>query len=193
VVGTGHVGGGTDVARRACGRAGPDASRGRILERLGGAKHLVLVGVRRGGEPVAELLRSSLERLEGTQVPLGTLDITLYRDDAATALPNPRIGPSNIPCSLNDRQVVLVDDVIGTGRTVRAALDALMDYGRPRCIQLAVVVDRGGRELPIAPDYVVRSSPIPAQERVDVWPTNDGLVAVLQPYGSPSLPPRGVF
>ena len=99
---------------------------------------------------------------------VGSLDITLYRDDAATALPNPRIGPSNIPFEVGGRRVVLVDDVLYTGRTIRAAVDALLDYGRPRRIELVVLVDRGGRELPIQPDYVVRTVECPAHHRVEV-------------------------
>src|SRR5689334_20140508 len=129
---------------------------GEIIERHRGADEVVIVGIRRGGVLVAEALVRYLKELESRDVPLGSVDITLYRDDAATALPNPRIGPSDIPFDLTSKDVVLVDDVVFTGRTIRAALDALMDYGRPRRIQLAALVDRGGRELPIQPDYVVR-------------------------------------
>jgi len=125
---------------------------GQIIERHGGVAGLVLVGVRRGGVRIAEDLQVCLRQLEGKEVAMGTVDITLYRDDASSAMPNPRIGPSEIPVSLQGRQVVLVDDVISTGRTVRAALDAILDYGRPRSIELCVVIDRGGRELPIQPD-----------------------------------------
>jgi pyrimidine operon attenuation protein/uracil phosphoribosyltransferase len=125
---------------------------GQMVERHGGVAGLVLVGVRRGGVRVAEELCTSLKRQGGADVPMGTVDITLYRDDASSAMPNPRIGPSEIPGSLQGKRVVLVDDVISTGRTVRAALDAIMDYGRPRSIELAVVIDSGGRELPSQPD-----------------------------------------
>jgi pyrimidine operon attenuation protein/uracil phosphoribosyltransferase len=121
---------------------------------------------------------------------VGTVDITLYRDDAATALPNPRIGPSDIPFDLTSKDVILVDDVVYTGRTVRAALDALMDYGRPHRIQLAALVDRGGRELPIQPDYVVRRVELGADERVDVIGTSGQLSAVVQPKNAPSIPPE---
>jgi len=120
------------------------------------------------------------------------VDITLYRDDAATALPNPRIGPSTMPCSLEGKTVVLVDDVVYTGRTIRAALDALLDYGRPRRIELAALVDRGGRELPIQPDYVVREIDVTDSERVDVVASPNGLSAVVQPESAPSIPPEAL-
>ena len=138
---------------------GPDCLRGlrrvagEIVERHRGVKNLVLVGIRRGGVPLAEHLQRVLRELEG-EVPVGTLDITLYRDDAATALPNPRIGPSELPVSVEGKRVVLVDDVLFTGRTVRAAITALIDFGRPKKIELLVMVDRGWRELPIQADYV---------------------------------------
>ncbi|MFO0570285.1 MAG: bifunctional pyr operon transcriptional regulator/uracil phosphoribosyltransferase PyrR [Polyangiaceae bacterium] len=118
---------------------------GQIVERQRGAEGLVLIGVRRGGEPLAREIARWIRELEGREVPVGSVDITLYRDDAATALPNPRIGPSRIPCSLEGKRV-LVDDVVFTGRTIRAGIDALMDYGRPSRIELAALVDRGGRE-----------------------------------------------
>ncbi len=111
---------------------------------------LALVGVRRGGVPIAARLGRSLPG----NVPVGAIEIALYRDDAATALPDPKIGPSQITFDVEGRDVVLVDDVLQTGRTIRAAIDGLLDYGRPRRIWLAVFVDRGGRELPIAPDFV---------------------------------------
>src|ERR1044071_1385319 len=104
---------------------------GEISERTRGTERLVLIGVRRGGEPVSSRLVRWLEELEGRRVPLGTVDITFYRDDAATALPNPRIGSSDVPVSLDGRHVILVDDVLFTGRTTRAALDAPLDYARP--------------------------------------------------------------
>ena len=105
---------------------------GQIVERHHGSGGLVLVGIRRGGEPVAQRLRACLERIEPGEVPMGTVDITLYRDDAASALPNPRIGASQIPVPLDGRRVLLVDDVVGTGRTVRAALDALLEWAAKR-------------------------------------------------------------
>ena len=164
---------------------------GEIIERHRGTGSLVLVGIRRGGVPVARRLAEWIAELEPTTVPVGSVDITLYRDDAATALPNPRIGPSQIPCALDDKRVVLVDDVVFTGRTVRAALDALMDYGRPRRIELCALIDRGGRELPVQPDYVLRELDVPPDSRVDVIDDDDGLRAVVQPANAPSVaPPR---
>jgi len=163
---------------------------GEILERHEQVTDLVLIGVRRGGVPLAEMIRGWLERLDGTAPPLGTVDITLYRDDAATAMPNPRIGPSVIPVSLEHKTVILVDDVLFTGRTIRAALDALLDYGRPKQIELAVLIDRGGRELPIQPNYVVRAVNVAAHERVDVRASREGTMAVVVSTSSPTIPPE---
>lgn len=139
-----------------------------IAERNGGAGQVALVGIRRGGVPLAARLQALLKELEGRAVPVGSVDITLYRDDAATALPNPLIGRSEVTFPVEAYTIVLVDDVLYTGRTVRAAMDALLDYGRPRAIQLAALVDRGHRELPIAPDYVGRVLPTAPEERVEV-------------------------
>lgn len=162
---------------------------GEIVERHRGVGNLLLVGIRRGGVHVAEQLEHWLKELEGA-VPMGTVDISLYRDDAATALPNPRIGPSEIPGSLNGVEVVVVDDVLYTGRTVRAALDALMDYGRPARVELAVLVDRQGRELPIRADYVVKTLEIPRDHRVDVVSRREGLEVIVQPNSAPTVPPE---
>ncbi len=162
---------------------------GEIVERHRGTRNLFLVAVRRGGIPVATRLLDWLNELEGP-VPMGTLDITFYRDDAATALPNPRLGPSDIPGSVEGSHVIIVDDVLYTGRTIRAAIDAVMDYGRPQRIELAVLVDRGGRELPIQADYVVRHVDIPQDQRVDVVSRGNELSVVTQPFGSPSIPPE---
>ena len=142
-----------------------------IAERGRGSRDLGLVGIRRGGEPIARRLAGLIRESEGSATdapPVGSIDITLYRDDAATALPNPRIGPSNIPFSVSGKRIILVDDVLYTGRTIRAAVDALLDYGRPRCIELVALVDRGGRELPIQPDYVVRKVAVVPELRVEV-------------------------
>lgn len=162
---------------------------GEIVERHRGARDLVIVGVRRGGVVLAEQLARWIRELEDSEIPVGTVDITLYRDDAATALPNPRIGPSQIPCALDGKIVVLVDDVVFTGRTVRAAIDAIMDYGRPKRIELAVLVDRGGRELPVQPDYLVRRVEISETERIDVVGDSAGVRAIVQPTNAPSAPP----
>jgi pyrimidine operon attenuation protein/uracil phosphoribosyltransferase len=125
-----------------------------ILERNQGVKDLVLIGIRRGGVSLSERIRAKIEEVEKVKVPSGVIDITLYRDDVSTGLPRPLVGRTGIPFSLRDKKVVLVDDVLYTGRTVRAAMDALMDFGRPKFIQLAVLVDRGHRELPVQADYV---------------------------------------
>ena len=125
-----------------------------ILERNQGVKDLVLVGIRTGGVYLAERVREKIERLEGNRVPFGIIDIALYRDDFAVGLPRPVVGKTEIPFPLKDKRVILVDDVLFTGRTVRAAMDALIDFGRPKFIQLAVLIDRGHRELPIQADYV---------------------------------------
>jgi pyrimidine operon attenuation protein/uracil phosphoribosyltransferase len=164
---------------------------GEIIERHSGAPDLVLVAVRRGGIAIAQALGKWLNELEGREPPLGSVDITLYRDDASTALPNPRIGPSEIPCSLAGRHVLLVDDVLYTGRTVRAAIDAVMDYGRPRLIELAVLVVRDGRELPIEANYFLKAEPVNSEQRVDVLADASGISAFVQPKSAPSIPPGG--
>ena len=127
-----------------------------ILERNQGVKDLVLIGIRTGGVYLAERIRSRIEQIEKIKIPSGIIDITLYRDDFSAGLPKPIVGKTEIPFSLKDKKVVLVDDVLYTGRTVRAAMDALIDFGRPKFIQLAVLIDRGHRELPIQADYVGR-------------------------------------
>lgn len=150
-----------------------------IAERGRGVGDLALIGIRRGGEPLAARLAALIEEHEGAAPLVGSVDITLYRDDAATALPNPRIGPSHIPFEVDGRRIVLVDDVLYTGRTIRAAVDALLDYGRPRRIELVALVDRGGRELPIQPDYVVRKVEIEASQKVEVVEREGELWAVI--------------
>lgn len=155
-----------------------------------GTEGLLIVAIRRGGLPVAAKLAQFIAKAEGVDVPVGSVDITLYRDDAATALPNPRIGPCEIPASLDGTRVVLVDDVLFTRRTIRAAIDALMDYGRPKNIELVVVVDRSGRQLPIQPDYsVLRVEDVGSDERVDVVDNHGELTAVIQPKSAPSIAP----
>jgi pyrimidine operon attenuation protein/uracil phosphoribosyltransferase len=139
-----------------------------ISERTRGTPHLGLVGVRRGGVPIARRIAAELEAGEQRTVEVGAVDITLYRDDAAIALPDPKIGPSEIDFRVEGWDIVLVDDVLHTGRTVRAAIDCLLDYGRPRRIWLAVLCDRGGRELPIAPDFVGRVLEVEAGATLEV-------------------------
>jgi len=142
-----------------------------ILERVPAG--FALVGIRRGGVSITERLGHALKSAEGVEPEVGAVDIALYRDDAATALPDPKIGPSHIPFEPRGRDVVLVDDVLQTGRTIRAAVDALLDYGRPRRVWLAVLCDRGGRELPIAADFIGRSVDVPAGGRLEVCVSGD--------------------
>ncbi|MDD2462685.1 MAG: bifunctional pyr operon transcriptional regulator/uracil phosphoribosyltransferase PyrR [Desulfobulbus sp.] len=139
-----------------------------IVERNHGVTDLSIVGIHTGGVFLAKRIKEKIEQREGVELPAGNLDITLYRDDWSLISQNPIVKKSDIGFLLEDKRVILVDDVIFTGRTIRAAMDAIMDYGRPLSIQLAVLVDRGGRELPIQPDYVgMAVSPSP-NERVDV-------------------------
>jgi pyrimidine operon attenuation protein/uracil phosphoribosyltransferase len=139
-----------------------------ILERNKGVEDVVLVGVRTGGVFLAERLKKKIAAIEGVDVPMGVLDITLYRDDLLTTNRKPRLGKTDIPLSLDDRKVVIVDDVLFTGRTTRAAMDALIDFGRPKLIQLAVLIDRGHRELPIRADFVGKNLPSSLWEAVSV-------------------------
>ncbi|MBI3649873.1 MAG: bifunctional pyr operon transcriptional regulator/uracil phosphoribosyltransferase PyrR [Acidobacteria bacterium] len=125
-----------------------------IVERNAGTSDLLLIGIRRRGVPLAERLADTIAQLEGQRPPTGQLDITLYRDDLSTVGPRPVINKTEIPGDVTDRAIVLVDDVLYTGRTIRAALDELVDFGRPRRVELAVLIDRGHRELPIQADYV---------------------------------------
>jgi pyrimidine operon attenuation protein / uracil phosphoribosyltransferase len=139
-----------------------------IVERNRGIKDIALVGIRRRGLPLAERIAANIQAFEGAAVPLGALDITLYRDDLQKIAQQPVVRTTEIPFAVEDKVVVLVDDVLYTGRTVRAALDALMDFGRPRVIQLAVLIDRGHRELPIRADYVGKNVPTSKREVVKV-------------------------
>jgi len=140
-----------------------------ILEATSGIDDLTLIGIRRGGVALSTRIAEEISKVEGRPPPVGTVDISLYRDDAATALPNPKIGPSDIPFDVNGRHVVLIDDVLHTGRTVRAAIECLQDHGRPARVWLAVLCDRGGRELPVAPDFVGRTVEVDEGGRLDVW------------------------
>ncbi len=151
-----------------------------IVERNGGTEALTLLGIRRRGTDIALLLRDEIERASGDRVAYGSIDITLYRDDLMTIGPTPVVGASELPRSgIDDRNVVIVDDVLYRGRTARAALDELTDWGRPNRIYLCVLVDRGGRELPIQPDIVGREVPVMENQRVDVLvPALDGRLGV---------------
>ena len=159
-----------------------------ILERNRGAGDLLLVGIHRRGVPMANRLSKRLAEFEGAKVPVGSLDINLYRDDLRERKrPRVRVHRTNLPVSIQGQRVVLVDDVLYTGRTIRAALDALNDYGRPNQVQLAVMIDRGHRELPIRADYVGRNIPTARSEIVAVRLTeNDGVdeVVLLRPENS---------
>ena len=139
-----------------------------IAEKNKGVENLVLVGIRTRGVPIAERIAAEIERIEGVRPPVGTLDITLYRDDLSLLSYQPAVRATEMPVDIHDKTVVLIDDVLFTGRTIRAALDALIDMGRPHIIQLAVLVDRGHRELPIRADYVGKNVPTSAREVVRV-------------------------
>jgi pyrimidine operon attenuation protein / uracil phosphoribosyltransferase len=138
-----------------------------ILERNKGAEQLVLLGIRTRGVPLAHRLSAQLTQIEQVPVPVGAIDITLYRDDLK-GQKSRRVHATDIPCVLDAKHVVLVDDVLYTGRSIRAALDALADFGRPQTIQLAVLIDRGHRELPIRADYVGKNIPTARDEQVSV-------------------------
>ena len=139
-----------------------------ILERNRGSKELVLLGVPTRGRHIAERLRLKIEEIDGVSIPTGTVDATLYRDDLGLKEDQPVLKEMDLPVSIDSKIVVMVDDVLFTGRTIRAAMNALMDFGRPTSIQLAVLVDRGHRELPIKADYVGKNLPTSAEEAVKV-------------------------
>jgi pyrimidine operon attenuation protein/uracil phosphoribosyltransferase len=146
-----------------------------IIEKNKGTQHVALVGIRRRGVPLAHRLAARLKEFEGVEVPVGILDITLYRDDLSELTSVPVVYQSQVNFKLPGQCIILVDDVLYTGRTVRAALDALLDIGRPAAIQLAVLIDRGHRELPIRADYVGKNVPTAKREVVEVHLTeSDG-------------------
>ncbi len=138
-----------------------------ILEKNKGTEALAIIGIRTGGDHLAKVLAERIAEIEGVQIPLGAIDVTMYRDDLGSRGSMP-LGKTDIPFPLDNRRVVLVDDVLYTGRTIRAAMDALMDIGRPQNIQLAVLIDRGHRELPIRADYVGRNVPTSTDEQIQV-------------------------
>lgn len=151
-----------------------------IVELNEGIDNLIIVGIQRRGVQLARQISARIEESESSKVPQGSLDITLYRDDLQTIGPRPVVGPTDIPWDIDGRTVVIVDDVLFTGRTVRAALDELADFGRPARIALAVLIDRGGRELPIQPDIVGKTLTVDDGERVDVLVEDlDGRTAVI--------------
>lgn len=139
-----------------------------ILEKNRGTKDLCLVGIRTRGAILVQRLNKCLEKIEGQGVPEGVLDITLYRDDLTLVASSPVVGETQIPFDITDKKVILVDDVLYTGRTIRAALDEIMDFGRPQNIQLVVLIDRGHREMPVRADYVGKNIPTAKNETVEV-------------------------
>ena len=153
-----------------------------ILEKNKGVEELILAGIRTGGVYLAQELARRLEEIEGGKVLVGEVDITLYRDDIKGHSGHRPVGKTDIPFSIERKKVVLVDDVLYTGRSIRAAMDAIMDHGRPSCIQLAVLVDRGHRELPIRADFVGRNVPTSVREKIVVNfdPANNPTDVVLQ-------------
>lgn len=154
-----------------------------IVERNKGASHLLLLGIPTRGHPLAVRIAAAIERIEGVAPQVGSLDITLYRDDLSLVAPKPVVRESHFPEPIADRTLVLCDDVLYTGRTVRAALDALLDFGRPKAVRLAVLIDRGWREFPIHADFVGRKVPTSASEVIKVsFEATDGesQVAILE-------------
>jgi pyrimidine operon attenuation protein/uracil phosphoribosyltransferase len=139
-----------------------------IIEKNRGTKDLVIIGLRTRGAYIAERISKKIKEIEGYEVPTGYLDVTLYRDDFRKRLKHPDVQVTNIPFQIDEKNVTLVDDVLFTGRTIRAALDALMDFGRPNKINLAVIVDRGHRELPIKADFIGKNIPTSMGEEIQV-------------------------
>jgi pyrimidine operon attenuation protein/uracil phosphoribosyltransferase len=139
-----------------------------IVEKNKGAENMAVIGIKNRGEYLAQRVARLIEKIERVQIPVGLMDITLYRDDIQTKLEQPVVQKTEIPFDVRDKVIILVDDVLFTGRTIRAALDQIIDFGRPRCIQLAVLVDRGHRELPIRADYVGKNIPTAKNELVKV-------------------------
>jgi pyrimidine operon attenuation protein/uracil phosphoribosyltransferase len=155
-----------------------------IVERNNGAEHIVLVGMQTRGVPLAKRLASTIKKLEDINIPVGSLDISLYRDDLSSLELKPVLHRTDVPTDITDKHVILIDDVFYTGRSIRAAMDAIMDLGRPETIQLAVLIDRGHRELPIRADYVGKNIPTSNYEEIKVQVTEvDGedKVTILQP------------
>ena len=151
-----------------------------IAEKNRGVENVVLVGIRRRGEPIAAIIAENIRKIEGREVPCGSVDISFYRDDLSRVSESPVIRKSELPFDVNDRDVVLTDDVLYTGRTARAAIEAVFACGRPRSVQFAVLVDRGHRELPIRADYVGKNVPTAKSELIEVrLPEYDGETGVF--------------
>ena len=157
-----------------------------IIEKNKGTKKLCLVGIQRGGVHLAKRLASKIKQIEKRGIPVGSLDIALYRDDLNIRKEQPVVRRTEVPCEITDLKIILVDDVLFTGRSIRAAMDALTDLGRPACIQLAILIDRGHRELPIKADYVGKNIPTALSERVQVQFEEEGLedMVILEKTGS---------
>jgi pyrimidine operon attenuation protein/uracil phosphoribosyltransferase len=145
-----------------------------IIEKNKGTEDLYIVGIQRGGVHLAKRISARIKAIEGVDIPVGSLDISLYRDDLGIRKEHPVVRKTDIPWDLTDRKIVLVDDVLFTGRSIRAAMDALMDFGRPSQIQLAVLLDRGHRELPIRADYAGKNIPTARGESIEVQLEEDG-------------------
>lgn len=159
-----------------------------LIERSSGAEGLVLLGIKRRGLPLANVIADNIKRFEGMALPVGYIDISLYRDDLTEIAPLPDAGDTYIPCELDGKCVVLVDDVIYTGRTARAAIEGVFRHGRPARIMLAVLVDRGHRELPIRPDFVGKNIPTSRDEIVAVTvPETDGAPFGVSIYGDTNV------
>ena len=154
-----------------------------LIEHNRGTENLILLGIKRRGLPLARMIAANIERFEGVSVPVGWVDVTLYRDDLTETVDLPSAGETYVPCGLAGKCVVLVDDVIFTGRTARAAIEAVFKYGRPDSIRLAVLVDRGHRELPIRPDHVGKNIPTAKSELIAVTvPEIDGEALSVKLY-----------
>ena len=163
-----------------------------IIERNKTTENLVLVGMHTRGVPLAKRLAANMEDFEGLKIPVGALDISLYRDDLSSLNPQPTVQRTDIPVNIDGKSVVLVDDVLYTGRSTRAAMDALIDLGRPRSIQLAVLIDRGHRELPIRADYVGKNIPSARHEEIKVQLVEtDGIDGVVIVQNSQDVASRG--
>jgi pyrimidine operon attenuation protein/uracil phosphoribosyltransferase len=145
-----------------------------IIEKNKGTENLCIVGIQRGGVHLAKRISARIRSIEGVDVPVGSLDISLYRDDLGMRKEHPMVRKTDIPWDLTEKKIILVDDVLFTGRSIRAAMDALMDFGRPSQIQLAVLLDRGHRELPVRADYVGKNIPTSRGENIEVQLEEDG-------------------
>jgi pyrimidine operon attenuation protein/uracil phosphoribosyltransferase len=145
-----------------------------IIEKNKGTENLCLVGIQRGGVYLANRLSEKIKAIENADIPVGSLDISLYRDDIGLRKEQPVVRKTEMPSDITDKKIVLVDDVLFTGRSIRAAMDAIMDFGRPAMIQLAVLIDRGHRELPVRADYVGKNIPTSMSENIEVQLQEDG-------------------